>query len=100
MNLSITKYDDHAVLTLEGELDTAASQQAEQSIVPLLCYNGDIVIDCARLTFISSSGLRLLLTIYKHTRHTNHQTTLAHASASIRDVFAISGFLQLFKVEE
>ena len=101
MTTSITKLEDRAIVTLEGELDTAASRQVEQSLAQVYSYEDcDIFIDCSNLTYISSSGLRILLSIYKFTRRPGHKAVLMHINDDIHDTFAISGFIQLFTIEK
>ena len=57
------------VAMLEGRLDTAASPETEKAMQPLYdCENQDIVIDCAKLEYISSSGLRIFLSVLKNTK--------------------------------
>ncbi len=65
---------------LNGRLDTPAAVKAQQEIGPLL-ENADkeIVFDCTNLEYISSSGLRLFLTIRK-------------------EVFMMTGFFNLFEI--
>ncbi len=101
METTINKQDDRAVVTLVGDLDTAASRKAEKDLAPVYSYTDcDILVDCAGLTYISSSGLRLLLAIYKHTRRTGHKALLAHANDEVKEVFTVSGFMQLFTIED
>ena len=50
----------------EGRLDTAASIQTEQEMKVLHnCEGHDIILDCEKLEYISSSGLRLFLALLK-----------------------------------
>ncbi|MBP3844254.1 MAG: STAS domain-containing protein [Prevotella sp.] len=101
MTLSITKQEDLVTITLAGELNTAESRQAEMDLAPVFYYdNCDFYVDCKDLTYIASSGLRLLLSLYKYTHKTGHQITIAHPNDDIKEVFTISGFMQLFKIEE
>ncbi|MCD7850984.1 MAG: STAS domain-containing protein [Parabacteroides sp.] len=54
------------VISLSGELDTLTSVDLEKEIAPIL--NGEaeaVVLNGAELTYISSAGLRLLLTLQK-----------------------------------
>jgi len=41
-----------------------------------------------------------MLDVYKHASANGHNAFLAHLSDEIRDIFDISGFLQLFKIEK
>lgn len=100
MNITIKEENNQMVAVLEGDLNNMASSEAERSLAPLLQRNDcDIVLDCTGLNYISSSGLRILLNIFKHTRANGHQTTLRHLNDDVKEVFQLAGFLQLFKVE-
>ena len=63
MEASIRKDNDHQVtLILDGRLDTSVTQQTENEVEPLFDYKDcEVVIDCSRLDYISSSGLRLMM---------------------------------------
>ena len=100
MDITINQVEDLLVVTLIGDLDNAASSQAERSLAPVYDYtDGDILIDCSQLNYISSSGLRIMLNIYKHTRANGHKAILKGLSEDVKEVFQLSGFLQLYIVE-
>ena len=101
MTPSFTKQEDLVIITFAGELNTAESRQAEMDLAPVFYYNNcDFYIDCKDLTYIASSGLRLLLSLYKYTRKTGHKLTIAHLNEDIKEVFTVSGFMQLFNIED
>ena len=69
MKTTIQEIDGSMVAMLEGRLDTAASPETEKNMLPLYdCENQDIIIDCTKLEYISSSGLRIFLSVLKNTR--------------------------------
>ena len=59
-----------------------------------------MVVDCADLTYISSSGLRLFINIYNHQHSIGRRSIIAHAKDNVKDVFEIGGFLMLFELED
>lgn len=100
MNITISEQEGKLVASLAGDLDNAASTQAERSLAPVFERTDcDIVIDCTELKYISSSGLRILLNIYKHTRSNGNKAILKGLTEDVKEVFQISGFLQLFITE-
>lgn len=100
MNITINEQEGKLVAVLEGDLDNVASTQAERNLAPVFdCTDKDVVIDCKDLNYISSSGLRILLNIYKHTRTNGHNAILKGLKDDVKEVFQISGFLQLFITE-
>ena len=101
VNITMNEKDGRLVVAISGDLDNAASSQAEQSLAPLYERTDcDIVIDCTEMNYISSSGLRILLNIYKHTRTNGHVSILTGMTDEVEEVFQLSGFLQLFKVKK
>ena len=101
INISINEQGERLVVTLEGDLNNAASTQAERSLAPVFERTDcDIVIDCTQLNYISSSGLRIMLNLFKHARANGHTATLKGMSEEVQEVFDLSGFLQLFNVEK
>ena len=61
MNTTIKELEDKFLVTLEGELDTAAAVDVEKTLQPLYTTNGkNVEIDCSQLEYIASSGLRIL----------------------------------------
>ncbi|MBR5930116.1 MAG: STAS domain-containing protein [Prevotella sp.] len=101
MNITINELEGRLVAALEGDLDNTASMKAEKSLAPVFeCTDSDVVIDCTELNYISSSGLRILLNIYKHTRTHGHKAILKGLKDDVKEVFQLSGFLQLFNTEE
>ncbi len=101
VNITINEEPGRLVAAIIGDLNNAASSQAERSLAPVFERTDcDVVIDCAELNYISSSGLRIVLNIYKHTRANGHKAILKGMSNDIEEVFQLSGFLQLFITEE
>ena len=100
MKTSIQEIDGRLVVTLSGELDTAAAAEAEAALKPLLESNGrDVVIDCTELEYIASSGLRILLSILKKVKADGGRVTLKNVNEVIRDVLELTGFIKIFDFE-
>lgn len=85
--------------TVSGRLDTPAAVKAQQEITPLL-ENADkvITLDCKDLVYISSSGLRLFLTIRKEAAAKGGSITIENINEDIRKVFMMTGFFNLFNI--
>ena len=101
MNTTIEQLDGKYVATLQGEMDTAAAAQAEEVLKPLYNSDGkDVIIDCAGLEYIASSGLRILLSILKAAKSTGSKVVLHGVSDDIKNVFKLTGFISLFEFED
>lgn len=98
MTLEINIEGNKVFGTLAGRLDTTASVQFAQDMEPLM-QNADkeINLDCHKLDFISSSGLRLFLTLRKATMAKGGKVIISGINSDIQQVFTITGFSTLFE---
>ena len=98
MEATIRKENDHQVtLILDGRLDTSVTPQTEKEVEPLFDYkDSEIVIDCSRLDYISSSGLRLLMAINQGCRANHCDLYIKGLQEKVYDVFKTTGFVHLF----
>ena len=100
LNITINEQAGRLVAALAGDLDNAASTQAKRGLEPVFERTDcDVIIDCTELNYISSSGLRIVLDVFKHTRSNGHKAILKNLSEDVKEVFDLSGFLQLFIIE-
>ena len=99
MVIEIKERDGGMTAILNGRLDTPAAVKAQQEIGPLL-ENADkeIIFDCANLEYISSSGLRLFLTIRKEASVKGGKVIIENINDEIRKVFMMTGFFNLFEI--
>ena len=99
MNIDIKELNGGYTASFNGRLDTPAAVKAQQDIVPLL-ENADkeITLDCTNLEYISSSGLRLFLTLRKETASKGGKVIIEHINDDIRKVFQMTGFFNLFDI--
>ena len=95
---TIQELDGNMVAILAGSLDTAAVPETEKAMSPLLdCEGKDIIIDCTDLTYISSGGLRIFLTVLQKAERKGGQVFIKGMSNDVRAVFAMTGFINIFK---
>ena len=100
MNTKIEEIDGKYVATLEGEMDTAAALEAEEVLKPLYTSNGkNVIIDCTRLEYIASSGLRILLGILKSAKTSGSKVVMKGVNDDIKNVFKLTGFISIFEFE-
>ncbi len=100
MEVFITESEGTITARLVGRLDTPAAAEGTQEIQPLLDHAGEtIVLDCSEMAYISSSGLRIFLTIRKAASAAGGRVVIQGLSNEIRQVFMMTGFLQLFEIE-
>ncbi len=100
MNTKIEEFDDKYVVTLEGEMDTAAANEAEEVLKQLYQSDGkEVIFECEGLEYIASSGLRILINILKATMAKGNRVLLRNVNDDIKNVFKLTGFLNIFEFE-
>ena len=101
MTTTIREENGKLIAVFEGRLDTPSSLQTQVDIKPLL-DNADkeIVLDCKDLEYISSSGLRIFLTLRKETAAKGGKVIIENIRPDIKKVFEMTGFYKLFEIRD
>ena len=98
MNTTFKEENNDFVMYFVGRLDTAAAPQVEQETAPLLdCTGHDIILDCTELEYISSSGLRIFLSILKNAKPKGSHVYIRGLNDELQQVFSMTGFTNLFE---
>jgi anti-anti-sigma factor len=98
MKTTILEKDGELIAVFEGRLDTAAAVETEEALKPLYdCTGHNIVFDCTKLEYISSSGLRLFLGVLKNAKPKGSHVYITGINDDLRTVFAMTGFTNLFE---
>ena len=98
MELKTFTGDEATIVEISGNLDANTSPQAQEEIMPLIVPNCILVLDMSKCEYVSSAGLRLLLTIAKRVKATEGgQWCLASVSEEIMDVMEMTGFSRFFQ---
>lgn len=101
MNITVNKVGDTNVVQVEGRLDTTNYGELEHHLSSLT-DNKELLIllDLEKLEYISSSGLRILLMFLKKIKAVDGRFMLCGLSSDIREIFEISGFINIFEIFE
>ena len=85
-------------IALEGRLDTTTSPDLEESLAASLDGVTALVFDFAKLDYLSSAGLRVLLSAQKR-MNKQGSMKLLHVNDTVREVFEITGFADFLTIE-
>lgn len=83
-------------LALAGRLDASQAPAAQAALDKT---QGAVVLDCARLDYLSSAGLGVLLKTQKRLMAGGGGLRLVNVSRHVHDIFVFSGFDQIFQIE-
>jgi len=87
------------VLFLSGKLDTASSSTFELELNELIDGTIDIIFDFKDLSYISSSGLHVLLLAQKMMTAKKRKLVMRNVGGSVKDVFEMTGFSKIVTLE-
>lgn len=88
------------VIRLSGQLDTLTSVDLEKDIREVLETEvKEIILDGTGLTYVSSAGLRLLLTLQKGMNAKSGKFILRNIREEIREILNITGFSSFLTIE-
>ena len=83
------------VVAIEGRLDAA---QAATALAFLDGVNGNVVLDCSALNYLSSAGLGVLLKTQKRLVSGAGQLRLVGVTRHVHDIFLYAGLDQIFEI--
>ena len=97
--MTITKNENGPEVTLkvEGRLDTVSAPDLEKEIKSLTVAN-ELTIDFEKLDYISSAGLRVLLSTHKEFTNKGGMTII-NVNETVREVFEITGFSDILNIK-
>lgn len=98
--LNITTKPEGSKLTvaLQGRLDTATAPQLEEQLKAQIGNVTELVLDFEALEYISSAGLRVLLSAQK-IMNRQGSMKIMHVNEVIREVFDVTGFSDILTIE-
>ena len=98
--LNIVKKQDGDTLTvkLDGRLDTNTAPDFQTEMEPMLNDISKLVLDFEKLDYISSAGLRVLLTFEQDMEEQEKTLEVTHVNDIIHDVFDVTGFLDILTI--
>ena len=100
MEVNISRESNTIMVCFSGRLDTPGAQEINPQMNALVEEaDKTIILDCTELTYISSSGLRIFLTLRKAAADRGGKVIIRNICDDIRSVFMMTGFLNLFEIQ-
>ncbi|MBQ6153562.1 MAG: STAS domain-containing protein [Ruminococcus sp.] len=99
MKIAKTLNGKELTVALEGRLDSSTAPELEHSLKESLDGIESLVFDFKELNYISSAGLRVLLSAQKTMNH-HGSMKIRNVSEPIMEIFEVTGFLDILTIEE
>ena len=98
MIITKTLEQDTLKIALEGRLDTTSSSELEEELNSSLDGVNGLVFDFSRLDYLSSAGLRVILSAHKRMSRQGFMK-LCNVNDTVREIFDITGFSDFLTIE-
>ena len=98
--MTITKNQNgtHLDLALEGRLDTTTAPQLEAELKQSVNGVTELVLDFSGLEYLSSAGLRVLLSAQK-VMNRQGSMVIRNVNETIHEIFEVTGFVDILTIE-
>ena len=99
MSFSVSDYKNNVLtINLEGTIDSTNASADEEKLIDIRKSHpvGTIILDCDRLEYISSAGLRVILRLKKEV----DDTKLINVKPDMYDIVDMTGFTEIMEVQK
>ncbi|SEL17078.1 anti-sigma B factor antagonist [Ruminococcus sp. YRD2003] len=98
MTVDFRRNGTELTAAIEGRLDTLTSPELEEKLEPELEETEKLILDLSALEYISSAGLRVLLSAAKAMEEQG-EMTVRNVRPEVMDVFEVTGFVDFLNIE-
>lgn len=100
MKIQTITNDSEIVVSIEGRVDTTTAPELEKAVNVFYAQNGiTLVFDCEKMDYVSSSGLRVILSAHKNITAKGGKFILRHLNREVRSVIDLTGFSRILTIE-
>lgn len=100
MKLNVKTEGKKMEVTLEGRMDSATAPEFEREIFPQLEGITELILDFSNLAYLSSAGLRVLLSCQKKMNAAKGSMVVKNVNEIIMEVFEATGFDSILTIEK
>lgn len=84
------------VFEIVGEIDGKTAPEVQEKVIAESPAGGKVILDMSGVPYMSSAGLRIMLTIYRHVTGSKGSLALVGVIDEIKETMEITGFLDYF----
>jgi anti-sigma B factor antagonist len=96
MDISVESVEEVVLVRIVGDVDGSTAPQAQNQIMPLVQPGSRILLDMSGVPYMSSAGLRMLLSTYRQAANQNGRIALIGLAEELKDTMEVTGFLKFF----
>lgn len=96
MDIQIKSVGEVQVVELVGDIDASSAPNVTKTVSELVKLNSRLLLDMTGVPYMSSAGLRTLLSLYRQVTTKEGKLVLVGLSEELLDTMSVTGFLDFF----
>lgn len=100
MEINVKSIGQVTVVEISGDIDSNTAPQAQEQILPMVQPGSKVLLDMNGVEYMSSAGLRMLLSTYRQISRGNGDIVLVGLGEEIKDTMSVTGFLNFFTTRD
>lgn len=90
MNIEITESGDTLLVSIDGNIETTSIRSIEEKIPGIINHDKNVRLDLMKVGYVDSSGIRILLTLWKKLKESQRELKLINCSENISRILRFS----------
>lgn len=100
MEIKVLNQNEEIVVAIEGRIDTITASELEHAVQPYFSQIGiTLVFDCEKVSYVSSSGLRIILMAHKQVTAKGGKFIVRNLTPEVRSVIDMTGFSRIILIQ-
>ena len=99
-HLSVNTLQQVTVIEMTGDVDANTAPLVQDQVLLLAQPQAKLLLDMTKVPYMSSAGLRMLLSLYRQVVSKNGEIVLVGLVEEIKDTMSITGFLDFFTIRD
>lgn len=100
MDITLKRVEEVTVVDLIGDVNANTAPTVQEKVVPLVQPGSKILLNMIKVPYMSSAGLRMLLSLHRQASAKDGKLVLVGLSPDIQDTMSVTGFLNFFMTRE
>ena len=100
IEINITTIEDINIVVVKGDIDASTAQSVTKKVLPLVEPGSKILLDMTAVPYMSSAGLRTLLSVHRQAASKEGKLVLVGLVQDVKDTMDVTGFLEHFVTTE
>ncbi|WP_174783551.1 STAS domain-containing protein [Dolichospermum sp. UHCC 0259] len=96
IKINITTIEDINIVVVEGDIDASTAASVTKEVLPLVAPGSKIMLDVNGVEYMSSAGLRTLLSIHRQNTAKEGKLVLVGLNEELTDTMTVTGFIDFF----